>query len=85
MKEGSFESLFEKTNIENKLASSQEVRKSKRISPNNEEMKEKIIAEFNDIKLSDSETENIEKVTKINFFSAFSLAHFQIHLHQQLW
>lgn len=51
MKEGSFESLFEKTNIENKLASSQEVRKSKRISPNNEEMKEKIIAEFNDIKL----------------------------------
>ena len=50
MKEGSFESLFEKTNIENKLASSQEVTKSKRISPNNEEMKEKIIAEFNDIK-----------------------------------
>lgn len=68
MKEGSFESLFEKTNIENKLASSQEVTKSKRISPNNEEMKEKIIAEFNDIKLWDSETENIERVTKINFF-----------------
>lgn len=67
MKEGSFESLFEKTNIENKLASSQEVRKSKRISPNNEEMKEKIIAELNDIKLWDSETENIENVTKINF------------------
>ena len=48
MKEGS---LFEKTNIENKLVSSQEVRKSVRISPNIKEMKEKIIAEFNDIKL----------------------------------
>lgn len=73
MKEGSFESLFEKTNIENKLASSQEVTKSKRISPNNEEMKEKIIAEFNDIKLWDSETENIERVAKINFFLVHSL------------
>lgn len=36
-------------------------------------MKEKIIAEFNDIKLWDSETENIERVTKINFFLVHSL------------